>query len=128
MRVTASGDRAVSGSEKLIFRLGNQNAANQFPQYMGGALDFGKDGKLYVSTGDNDTPEKAQQTTNLFGKMLRIDKSGTIPSEQPLLHNGLWQEPGHLGSGPAQPLQVRHPARHGHHLHKRRGGEHQGGD
>jgi glucose/arabinose dehydrogenase len=50
VRVTANGDRAVSGSEKLVFRLGNQSAANQFPQYMGGALDFGKDGRLYVAT------------------------------------------------------------------------------
>ena len=83
VRVTASGDKAVSGSEKLIFRLGNQSAANQFPQFMGGALDFGKDGKLYVATGDNDTPEKAQQLNNLFGKMLRINQSGTIPTDNP---------------------------------------------
>src|SRR5215208_2986892 len=81
VRVTASGDRAVSGSEKLIFRLGNQSAANQFPQFMGGALDFGTDGKLYVATGDNDTPDKAQKLTNLFGKMLRINKDGTIPTD-----------------------------------------------
>jgi glucose/arabinose dehydrogenase len=83
VRVTASGDRAVSGSETLIFRLGNQSAANQFPQFMGGALDFGKDGKLYVATGDNDTPDKAQKLTNLFGKMLRINKDGTIPTDNP---------------------------------------------
>ena len=83
VRVTASGNKAVAGSEKLIFRLGNQSAANQFPQFMGGALDFGKDGKLYVATGDNDTPDKAQQLTNLFGKMLRINKSGTIPTDNP---------------------------------------------
>jgi len=31
VRVTASGNKAVSGSEKLIFRLGNQSAANEFP-------------------------------------------------------------------------------------------------
>jgi glucose/arabinose dehydrogenase len=83
VRVTASGDRVVSGSEKLIFRLGNQNAAIEFPQFMGGALDFGTDGKLYVVTGDNDTPKKAQQLTNLFGKMLRINKGGTIPTNNP---------------------------------------------
>ena len=83
VRVTASGNKAVAGSEKLIFRLGNQSAANQFPQFMGGALDFGIDGKLYVATGDNDTPNKAQQLTNLFGKMLRINKSGTIPTDNP---------------------------------------------
>jgi glucose/arabinose dehydrogenase len=83
VRITASGDRAVSGSEKLIFRLGNQSSANQFPQFMGGALDFGTDGKLYVATGDGDTPDKAQNLTNLFGKMLRINKDGTIPTDNP---------------------------------------------
>jgi glucose/arabinose dehydrogenase len=83
VRVTASGDRAVSGSEKLIFRLGNQSAAEQSPQFMGGALDFGTDGELYVATGDNETPNKAQQLTNLFGKMLRINKDGTIPTDNP---------------------------------------------
>jgi glucose/arabinose dehydrogenase len=83
VRVTASGDRAVSGSEKLIFRLGNQSAAEQSPQFMGGALDFGTDGKLYVATGDNDTPDKAQKLTNLFGKILRINKDGTIPTDNP---------------------------------------------
>jgi glucose/arabinose dehydrogenase len=83
VRVTASGNKAVAGSEKLIFRLGNQSAANQFPQFMGGALDFGENGKLYVATGDNDTPDKAQQLTDLFGKMLRINKSGTIPTDNP---------------------------------------------
>src|SRR5215211_3309821 len=82
VRVTAGGDSAVSGSEQLIFRLGNQSAANEFPQFMGGALDF-KNGKLYVATGDNDTPDKAQQLTNLFGKMLRINKDGTIPTNNP---------------------------------------------
>src|SRR5215211_1666114 len=81
VRVTANGNKAVSGSEKLIFRLGNQTAATQF---MGGALDFGIDGKLYVATGDDGGhPEKAQKLTNLFGKILRIDKSGTIPTDNP---------------------------------------------
>jgi glucose/arabinose dehydrogenase len=50
---------------------------------MGGALDFGKDGKLYVATGYNDTPNKAQQLNNLFGKMLRISNDGTIPTDNP---------------------------------------------
>src|SRR5215216_6464907 len=75
VRVTAGGNKVVSGSEKLIFRLGNQTSDH----HMGGAIDFGKDGKLYISTGDNETPNKAQQLTNLFGKLLRINKDGTIP-------------------------------------------------
>ncbi len=80
VRVTASGDKVVAGSEKLVFRLGNQTSDN----HMGGAIDFGKDGKLYVSTGDNQTsPADAQQLTNLFGKMVRINKDGTIPTDNP---------------------------------------------
>jgi glucose/arabinose dehydrogenase len=79
VRVTASGDAAVAGSEKLVFRLNNQSAGN----HLGGAIDFGRDGKLYLSTGDNATPDNAQKLTNLFGKMLRINKDGTIPSGNP---------------------------------------------
>jgi glucose/arabinose dehydrogenase len=85
VRVTASGDKVVSGSEKLIFRLSNQGTR---AGHQGGAIDFGTDGKLYVSTGDNQTPTNvsphvSQQLTNLFGKMLRINKSGTIPTDNP---------------------------------------------
>ena len=79
VRVTANGDKAVAGSELLIFRMNNQGAVN----HLGGALDFAKDGKLYISTGDNTTPENAQKLTNLFGKVLRINKDGTIPTSNP---------------------------------------------
>jgi len=79
VRVTANGDKVVAGSEQLIFRLGNQTSDH----HMGGAIEFGKDGKLYIATGDNETSNRAQQLTNLFGKMLRINKSGTIPTNNP---------------------------------------------
>ena len=81
VRVTANanGTKMVSGSETLIFKLDNQST----DQHHGGALDFGKDGKLYIVTGDNQTSTNAQQLTNLFGKMLRINKDGTIPTDNP---------------------------------------------
>ena len=78
VRVTASGDRAVAGSEKLIFRLNNQDDTH----HLGGAIDFGKSGKLYISTGDN-VGGTTQTLTNLLGKMLRINKDGTIPTGNP---------------------------------------------
>jgi len=74
VRVTANGDKA-----ELIFRLNNQTSA----YHMGGDIDFGQDGKLYISTGDNETSGNAQKLTNLFGKMLRINNDGTIPSDNP---------------------------------------------
>jgi glucose/arabinose dehydrogenase len=79
VRVTANGNKVVVGSEQLILRLNNQTATN----HMGGALDFGKDGKLYIATGDNARGAVAQQLTNLLGKMLRINKNGTIPADNP---------------------------------------------
>src|SRR5918992_3209673 len=80
VRVTASGDRAVAGSEKLIFRLNNLSSA---ANHNGGAIHFGKDGKLYVAVGDNANGENAQSLGNLKGKILRINKDGTIPTGNP---------------------------------------------
>jgi glucose/arabinose dehydrogenase len=83
VRVTANGNKVVAGSEKLIFRLNNQTS----DKHMGGAIDFSTDGKLYIATGDNGRdPAKepvAQEPTNLIGKLPRINKSGTIPTNNP---------------------------------------------
>jgi glucose/arabinose dehydrogenase len=49
----------------------------------GGRLRFGPDGKLYISTGDGQNGEWAQDLANLAGKVLRIDPDGTIPSDNP---------------------------------------------
>jgi glucose/arabinose dehydrogenase len=81
VRVTAKGDKAVAGSEKLIFRLNNLSMG----LHQGGAIDFAADGKLYVASGSNATESEnnSQMLTNLFGKVLRINKDGTIPSDNP---------------------------------------------
>jgi glucose/arabinose dehydrogenase len=80
VRFTASGDRAVSSSEKLILRLNNLSSA---ANHNGGALNFGKDGKLYVAVGENADLDNSQSMDNLLGKMLRINKDGTVPTDNP---------------------------------------------
>ena len=80
IRVTARGNRAVAGSKKLILRLDNLSSATN---HNGGAIHFGKDGKLYVAVGDNARDGNAQSLRNLKGKMLRINKDGTIPRDNP---------------------------------------------
>ncbi|MGW3995456.1 PQQ-dependent sugar dehydrogenase [Amycolatopsis sp. NPDC004772] len=49
----------------------------------GGRLRFGPDGKLYIAAGDGQNGDWAQDLTNLAGKVLRINRDGTIPSDNP---------------------------------------------
>jgi glucose/arabinose dehydrogenase len=78
VRVTASGNSAVAGSERLIFRLSNQDDTH----HVGGSITFGDDGKLYITTGDG-VGGASHELTNLLGKILRINKSGSIPKTNP---------------------------------------------
>lgn len=49
----------------------------------GGRLLFGQDGMLYVSLGDTQQQDMAQQPTALPGKILRYTQEGTIPADNP---------------------------------------------
>jgi glucose/arabinose dehydrogenase len=78
-RITANGNVAVPGSEVALLDL--PTAAGSAHQ--GGAIHFGNDGKLYIAVGDHVQPETAQSLSSMFGKMLRINSDGTIPTDNP---------------------------------------------
>ncbi len=50
----------------------------------GGRLRVGRDGALYVGTGDARTPAHARDPRSLAGKVLRIGLDGSIPSDNPV--------------------------------------------
>ena len=49
----------------------------------GGRLKIGPDRKLYITTGDAGTSALAQDPTSLAGKILRINRDGSIPEDNP---------------------------------------------
>lgn len=49
----------------------------------GGILQFGPDGKLWVTTGDSNDGGRSPDVTYLGGKVLRINRDGSIPSDNP---------------------------------------------
>lgn len=79
-RFTATNDVATPGSETLILNLEVLGAALI---HNGGALHFGPDGKLYVAIGENANTQAAQNLDSYFGKLLRINKDGSVPTGNP---------------------------------------------
>ncbi|GAA2619908.1 hypothetical protein GCM10010399_58760 [Dactylosporangium fulvum] len=51
--------------------------------HVGGSIRFGPDGKLYFAVGDNGYSSNAQDLSNPHGKILRINKDGSIPADNP---------------------------------------------
>ena len=84
-RFTAAGDVAVPGSELPLLNLETLSATN----HNGGAIHFGKDGKLYVAVGENAVGGNSQLLTNRLGKILRINADGTIPGDNPFYQTAL---------------------------------------
>lgn len=66
-----------------------------FSNHNGGDLNFGADGYLYIATGDGgsggDPQNNSQNTTNLLGKILRIDVNNgnpySIPADNPFVND-----------------------------------------
>jgi glucose/arabinose dehydrogenase len=79
-RFTASGDVAAANSELILVDLPGLSSATN---HNGGAMHFGLDGKLYVAVGENATSSKSQDLADPFGKLLRFNADGTIPTDNP---------------------------------------------
>jgi putative heme-binding domain-containing protein len=84
-RFTARGDVAVAGSEVVLLRGDDQRklGGNVSAGHQGGALHFGRDGKLYIAIGEHTAREPAQRLDTFLGKLLRINPDGTIPEDNP---------------------------------------------
>jgi glucose/arabinose dehydrogenase len=75
----------VPGSEVVLFDLPNVGTAIW---HMGGSIQFGLDGKVYIAVGDHQqSSDSAQSLTSAFGKILRVNPDGTIPTDNPFYNS-----------------------------------------
>jgi glucose/arabinose dehydrogenase len=74
--------------------------ANTF--HNGCAVQEGPDHKLWISMGDAGSPSRAQNPNKLNGKILRINRDGTAPSDNPI-----W--PGHSNPNRVYTIGHRNP-------------------
>lgn len=78
-RFRADGD-AATGGESVLLELDN---LTEVGWHNGGAIHFGKDGKLYIAAGNNTNNVYSQSLSALLGKILRINPDGSIPEDNP---------------------------------------------
>ncbi len=58
--------------------------------HSGGALAFGPDDKLYITVGDATEHPFAQDSSIVIGKILRINRDGTIPTDNPIANSPVY--------------------------------------
>jgi len=87
-RFTMKDNAAIEGSESLLLvgddqtKMGGKVPAG----HQGGALHFGKDGKLYIGIGEQTSGAPAQKLDTFLGKILRINPDGSIPTDNPFVN------------------------------------------
>jgi glucose/arabinose dehydrogenase len=101
-----------------IFELDNLGSSTK---HNGGHIQFGSDDKLYVPVGDNKRDRygpilNTLKLNNLFGKVLRINADGSIPSDNPFFdqttgkNKAIWargfRNPFSLAVEPASPNRI----------------------
>jgi glucose/arabinose dehydrogenase len=79
LTANASLTGTVAGSELILY----QDPQNANPEHHGGAVNFGNDGKIYFTTGEHFNAGESQLLSSPRGKIHRINKDGTVPTDNP---------------------------------------------
>jgi glucose/arabinose dehydrogenase len=63
------------------------NTRSQSATNFGGRMVFGRDGKLYLTVGERQEQERAQDKKDHGGKVLRLNDDGSVPADNPFVGN-----------------------------------------
>ncbi len=85
-RIVRMRDQGGAGVVDKVLLDGIPAASN----HSGGRLRFGPDGKLYATAGDASNPPNAQDLGSLGGKILRLEKDGSVPADNPFRGSYVW--------------------------------------
>jgi|GEM_PF-6123229 len=75
-------------SETIIWESDHVYVPGQHLYHYGGAMDFANDGTLFFCTGDMLEENKTQDLQEEHGKLMRINKDGSIPIDNPFYNDG----------------------------------------
>jgi glucose/arabinose dehydrogenase len=82
--VNGAGTGVVAGSDLVVWQSPPiKGRLEADVNHLGGDIQFGADGKLYITTGDNLAGGNAASLNTTLGKVLRINDDGTIPTDNP---------------------------------------------
>lgn len=84
LALDGDGGGALSGME-VIWRQAPKVTGRG---HYGHRLAFGRDGKLWISSGDRQKFDPAQDMAANLGKILRLDDDGSVPSDNPFAAQG----------------------------------------
>ena len=87
-RFTARGDVAVPGSEVALLDLPKLGPSDW---HNGGGIQFSPDGKLFLAVGENNVPALSQSLSSVMGKILRLNRDGSIPADNPFYARAVGQ-------------------------------------
>jgi hypothetical protein len=85
-RFTARGDTADPATDTVLLSLPTlpyRSGTTYAYWHMGGGIEFGPDGKIYIGVGDHESPNSASDLASPFGKILRANRDGSAPADNP---------------------------------------------
>ena len=80
----AAGNETVIWESQLVY------SPTQSPYHFGGGMAVTKSGKIFLALGDMLLPDRAQNLAYEHGKLLRLNKDGSIPSDNPIANNPIY--------------------------------------